>query len=478
MRWSSLDKVQYANIASILLFAIALGVEFYKYGFEPIRVLNIANFLLAWVIFVSVRHAKNTIHRIALLLETASRGNLDDRIVLLKDEGELKRMAKNLNYFLDVVETFLREIRTPIEYAAHSKFFRPVVDTGFPGIFKQTAQALKKPLHDMKEDTELKKRIELNAQLGQLGGGIASSLGVIYHDLLRSVEKAKSISIESQKTSELSKKGVELLEGVSKSFVDVVKSVEEENKSITTLSERAKNVVGIIELIREVAEQTNLLALNAAIEAARAGEAGRGFAVVADEVRRLAERTQKATEEVTYILTSIQEEVRTTLEKSVQVVRNVKESSENVDSLRKVMEAFSKSAEEASKHASLIEDVLNITAHKLDLIIFKHNAYFCVYNLVDTGFYKDSKDCTFAHWYYGYGMERFGNYTEYRNVEGYHDSFHKHIEKVLEVLKRENPADELIRRRDEILHKFNGVEENLSKIFNEFDNLIKNLEGR
>lgn len=102
----------------------------------------------------------------------------------------------------------------------------------------------------------------------------------------------------------------------------------------------------------------------------------------------------------------------------------------------------------------------------------------CVYNLVDTGFYIDSKNCTFAHWYYGYGMERFGDYTEYRKVEGYHDSFHKHIEKVLEVLKKENPADELIRRRDEILHEFNEVEENLSKIFNEFDNLIKILEGR
>ncbi|RME09658.1 MAG: chemotaxis protein, partial [Aquificota bacterium] len=428
MKWSSLDKVQYANIASILLFAVALGVEFYKYGFETIRVLNIANFILAWIIFVNVGHAKSTIHRIALLLEEASRGKLDDRVVLLKDEGELKRMAKNLNYFLDVVETFLREIRFPIEYAAQGKFFRPVVDTGFPGVFKQTAQALKKPLHDMREDAELKKRIELNAQLGQLGGGIASSLEVIYHDLLRSVEKAKNISVESQKTSDLSKKGVQLLEEVSRGFVSVVKSVEEESRSITGLAERAKNVVGIIELIREVAEQTNLLALNAAIEAARAGEQGRGFAVVADEVRRLAERTQKATEEVANILTSIQEEVQTTLEKSREVVSSVKESSKEVESLKNVIETFSRSAEGTSRHASLIEDVLNITANKLDLIIFKHSAYFCIYNLVDTGFYRDSRSCTFAQWYYGQGMERFGDHEEYRRVEGYHDSFHRHIE--------------------------------------------------
>ncbi|MFN3265172.1 MAG: hypothetical protein ACK42C_09775, partial [Aquificaceae bacterium] len=80
--------------------------------------------------------------------------------------------------------------------------------------------------------------------------------------------------------------------------------------------------------------------------------------------------------------------------------------------------------------------------------------------------------------YYGQGMERFGDHEEYRRVEGYHDSFHRHIEKALEVLKEEDPAEELIRRRDEILEEFNRVEENLSKMFNEFDNLIKNLEGR
>ncbi|MDW8066152.1 MAG: methyl-accepting chemotaxis protein [Aquificaceae bacterium] len=478
MKWSSLDKAQYANIASIVLFAIALGVELYKYGFEVIRLLNITNFLLAWIIFANIKHAKNTIHRIAVLLDEASKGRLEDRVVLLKDKGELKTMARNLNYFLDVVETFLREIKVPIEYASQGRFFRAVVDTGFPGMFKKTAQALKTPLHDMKEDFELKKRISLNAQLGQLGGGIAASLEVVYRDLLKSVERSKGIAQESEKTSGLAQNGVDILRKVSGSFVKVVSNVEEEAKSISQLADKAKNVVGIIELIREVAEQTNLLALNAAIEAARAGEQGRGFAVVADEVRRLAERTQKATEEVAQILTTVQEEVQTILEKSKNAVKSVKESSQEVDSLRSIIDSFNKSAGNTARLASLIENILDITANKLDIIIFKHNAYFCLYNLVDTGFYSDSRSCTFGQWFYKEGMSKFGQHEEFKNIEALHEKLHAHVEEILEIFKAEDPESELIRREKEVLKKAEEMEKVVSNMFSYFDKLIEKLERR
>jgi methyl-accepting chemotaxis protein len=120
---------------------------------------------------------------------------------------------------------------------------------------------------------------------------------------------ASSIASTATNAATTAKDGGRIVEEAVKEVKEIAATVGESEGHITSLAELSKRIGEIIGIINEIADQTNLLALNAAIEAARAGEHGRGFAVVADEVRKLAERTTGATSEVSGIIREIQNKV-------------------------------------------------------------------------------------------------------------------------------------------------------------------------
>jgi len=118
----------------------------------------------------------------------------------------------------------------------------------------------------------------------------------------------------ARKASDTARQGGKIVEDTLGKMRGIARSVEETAKKVHGLGTRSDQIGQIIGVIDDIADQTNLLALNAAIEAARAGEQGRGFAVVADEVRKLAERTSKATKEIATMIQSIQGETKSAVE--------------------------------------------------------------------------------------------------------------------------------------------------------------------
>jgi methyl-accepting chemotaxis protein len=187
--------------------------------------------------------------------------------------------------------------------------------------------------------------VRQNDEVNQAASAVTEMSSAV-EEVARNAADAASTSLHTQN---LTSDGLDKVTRTVQSIEALAQNVASTSEQIQALSSRAQDINAVVEVIRAIAEQTNLLALNAAIEAARAGEQGRGFAVVADEVRALAHRTQQSTREIEQMIGAIQND-------SSQAVRAMAESQQLAGESTSVAQLANVSLEQIAESISQIND--------------------------------------------------------------------------------------------------------------------------
>jgi len=316
--------------------------------------------LFTWLLRILLR----PMHRLNAAVKDMAEGEGDLTYRLpVETNDEFGELSRSMNHFLEKIHRAISEVN-------------------------EAALMVETNVRDMTDAT--KRSLAVSDQQSARTNAVAAAINELSASSSEIAENASSASAQASHGTKMSAAGRHALQANIQSITELSERMEASGAAIAKLDDNTKNIEQILAVIKGVTEQTNLLALNAAIEAARAGEAGRGFAVVADEVRDLARRTQESATEIenmiemlqagTQDVVSVIEQSRTTSEACVTTAHDAETHMQDVDTAIAEMDSVNHSVASATEQQTTVIKTLDNDIHDISELNEQG-----IQNLKDTG---------------------------------------------------------------------------------------------
>lgn len=360
------EKVTYSIEAPHWDWVLGAGIYLHEYSTKSTylfvtTVVTLVVTVLVGLIFGNffANHISRPLHVIVNRANEIAAGNLKGEPIQLKTKDEINVLADAMNKMMENLRDLIRQVSfasAKVDQASNelAQFAKEVM---------QGAEQITATMQELATGTENEAEIANN---------LANSTSVFTAKMAAVNDNGRNMRRGFNEVFELTNEGQSRMQNSVKQMNAINEIVQSSVRDVQHLRQESRKINELVSVIQEISEQTNLLALNATIEAARAGEHGKGFAVVANEVRKLAEGVAESVNDITGIVTSIQEEtsrVTTNLEEGYKEVEkgmeNIAETRETFNDIAASVSEMVKNIEEATKN---LDDIAKETVEMSKLI--------------------------------------------------------------------------------------------------------------